>query len=48
MTAIYAETKFDVKGGNTFAYTQSEDAKAVIVKGTYSQTGGLVMSGFSK
>ena len=48
MTAIYADTKFDVKGGNTFAYTLSEDAKAVNVKGTYSQTGGLVMSGLSK
>ena len=48
MTAIYADTKFDVRGGNTFAYTQSEEAKAVNVKGTYSQTGGLLMSGLSK
>ena len=47
-TAIHTESGFDIIGGNTFAYTLSADSKAVNVKGTFSQTGGLLMSGLSE
>lgn len=48
VTAVYVESKFDVKGGNVFAYSLSDAIKAVNVKGSYSQTGGLITSGLSK
>ena len=46
--AISTEGNLDISGGNTFAYTLSDDSKAVIVKGSISQTGGLLMSGLSE
>lgn len=46
--AISTEGNLDITGGNTFAYTLSDDSKAVIVKGSISQTGGLLMSGLSE
>lgn len=48
LTAIYSETELKVTGGNTYAYSISDGTKAVNVKGTFSQTGGLFMSGLSK
>ena len=48
LTAIYTESKFDITGGNIFAFTLSSDIKAINLKGTISQTGGLLMSGFYK
>lgn len=47
-TAVYVETGLNVTGGNTFAYSLSDETKALYVKGTITQTGGLVMSGLSK
>jgi len=47
-TAIYTESSLNIAGGNTFAYTLSDYSKAVTVKGTISQTGGLLMSGLSE
>lgn len=46
--AISTEGNLDITGGNTFAYTLSDDSKAVNVKGSISQTGGLLMSGLSE
>lgn len=48
LTAIYTEGDFNINGGNTFAYTLSDDAKAVNVKGSLSQEDGLLMSGLSE
>ena len=47
-TAIYAEKNLEVAGGNSYAYTLSNDAKAVNAKETYLQTGGLLLSGYSE
>ncbi len=47
-TAIYAEKVLEVAGGNSFAYTLSNNTKAVNVKETFSQSGGLLLSGYSE
>lgn len=45
MTAINTEEGLTVAGGHTYAYTASPSAKCLNVKGTMSQTGGMILYG---